>query len=231
MLIAINNKNLEKIIAILYFTVIAVEVIAEFFVYKPILFVFKPLISVLLMWLYWQSSSQRNPIFFLIIFSILITNVFFIPNTEKMLFIGLIVFLIHRILMICYIIKLKKIKDYFPLLIAVIPFLFVFFYLLSITSDLSASNYNILIVQNVLISIIGGIVLSDYVMCEHKKDTWFFIFGLISITQYFIVFIEKYYLSSLAPTIFRPMAMVLNASVYYAFYKFVLENEKLNSDS
>jgi hypothetical protein len=226
-----KENNLEKLISVLFFSVVTVEVIAELFSYEPILFVFKPLISIVLMLLYWYASNQRNPLFFFAILFSLITNVFFIYDTETMLFLGLIAFFIHRLLMIYYIIKLIKLKDYIPLLLAMIPFMFFFFYLLSITSDLTTRSYGILIIQNILISIIAGIALSDYVMNNVKKDTtWLFIFGLLSVTQYFIVFIEKYYLSEMSPISFRPLAMILNASVYYAFYKFVMAIEKLNDN-
>ena len=226
-----KENNLEKLIVTLYFAVAAIEVTAELFSYKPFLFIFKPLISVVLMLLYWMTSNQRNPLFFVIILFSLITNVFFIYDTEAMLFLGLIAFFIHRILMIYYIIKLVKLKDYIPLAIAMIPFMFIFFYLLSITNELAMRSYGILIIQNILISILAGIALSDFVMNDGKKETtWLFIFGLLSATQYFIVFIDKYYLSDLSPIIFRPLAMILNASVYYAFYKFVMAIEKLNDN-
>jgi hypothetical protein len=133
--------------------------------------------------------------------------------------------------MIYYIIKLIKLKDYIPLLLAMIPFMFFFFYLLSITSDITTRSYGILILQNILISILVGIALSDYVMNNGKKDsTWLLIFGMLSVTQYFIVFVERYYLSDISPISLRPLAMILNASVYYAFYKFVMAIEKLNDN-
>lgn len=222
-----KETNLEKTIIALYFAVATVEVIAELFSYKPFVFVFKPLISIVLMLLYWNTSNQRNPLFFVTILFSLITNVFFIYDTETMLFLGLIAFFVHRLMMIYYIIKLIKLKDFIPLLIGMIPFMFFFFYLLSITSELTARSYGILIIQNILISIIAGMTLSHYVMNNGKKDTpWFFIFGLLSVTQYFIVFIEKYYLSDLSPVSFRPLAMILNTAVYYAFYKFVVAIER-----
>ena len=226
-----KESNTEKLIIAVYFAVATVEVTAELFLYKPILFIFKPLISIALLALYWNTSKQKNPLFFFAILFSLITNVFFIYDTETMLFLGLIAFFIHRLLMIYYILKLIKLKDYIPLLIAMIPFLFFYFYLLSITTELTPRSYGILIIQNILISIIAGITLSDYVMNNGKKDTtWLFIFGLLSSTQYFIVFIEKYYLLDLSPVSFRPLAMILNASVYYAFYKFVIAIEKLNDN-
>ncbi|MBF2709967.1 hypothetical protein [Flavobacterium soyangense] len=226
-----KESNLEKLITVFYFAIAGVEITSELFSYKPALFVFKPLTSIVLMVLYWNTSNQRNLLFFVTILFSLITNVFFIYDTEKMLFLGLIAFFVHRLLIIYYIIKLIKLKDYIPLLIGMIPFLFFFFYLLSITCEITARSYGILIIQNILISIIAGITLSDYVMDNGKKNApWFFIFGLLSVTQYFIVFIEKYYLSDLSSLSFRPLAMILNVAVYYAFYKFVRVIEKLNDN-
>lgn len=217
---------LDKIIIIFYFIIAIIEVIAELFTYKPALFIFKPLISVLLIVLYWKTSSQRNLVFFVTLTLALITNLFFIPNTEKMLFFGIVTFLIMRIVMIFYIVKLIKIKDFIPLLLGTIPFLFVFFYLFFISSDIPKNSYYILIVQNILMAIIGGIALSNYMMHDSKKHSWLMIFALLSVAQYFIVFIEKYYLSSQSLIVFRPLAMVLNASVYFTFYKFVMEIEQ-----
>lgn len=229
----IFNKEIndEKFFVGLYFFVSAIEVIGEMFSYKPFVYIFKPLISIVLIILYWKTSILRNKLFLLTILFSLITNVFFIYDTERMLFLGLIAFFIHRLLMIFYIVKLIKLKDYIPMFIAMIPFVFFFFYLLSLTSDLTRRSYGILIIQNVLISIIAGITLSEYVMNNGKKDTtWLFIFGLLSITLYFIVFIEKYYLSDLSPNSLRPLAMILNIAVYFTFYKFVVKTEELNSD-
>lgn len=225
-----NESNIEKTIICFYFTVAAIEVCAELFSFKPLLFIFKPSISLLLMLLYWNSSTKRNILFFLVIFFSLMTNVFFIPNTEKMLFAGLIVFIFHRLFTIYYLIKLTKISDYIPMFIATIPFLFFFFYLLSISGDLEQSRYAVLIIQNILISILGGITISDYVMNYNRKKPWLLIFGLLSVALYFIVFIEKYYLSDLSITVFRPLAMILNTMVYYTFYKFVIEAERSDNN-
>lgn len=169
MVILKNKKTLENLITGFYFALALIEVTAELFRYKPLLFLLKPLLPLMMMILYWNISNQRNKLFFATLFFSLVTSVFFIPNTEKMLFLGLIVLVIHRLLMIYYIVKLAKLKDYIPLLIAIVPFLFVFFYLLSISEGLTSKSYGILKFQNILISILGGISLSDYVMNDSKK--------------------------------------------------------------
>lgn len=224
-----HENSYGRLFSILFFACIAIEVTAEMFSSKLLIYIFKPLISIGIMVLYWNASKVKTPLFFATILLSMITNILFIPNTYELLIIALLVFMIHRILLIYYVIQLIKLEDYVPLLIAIVPFLFVFFYLLSISSDSSASGYFVLIIQNILISIVGGLALSEYVMNYNKMNTWLFIFGLLSVMQYFIVFIEKYYLMSLAPTAFRPLAMLLNASVLYSFYRFIINAENVNN--
>lgn len=223
-----DKLNLEKQITFIYFIVASAEIIAELYTNKSSVFFLKPLFSIILMFLYWNTSNKKSCLFFIAVFFSTITNLFFISKSEKVLFIGLICFLIYRILVIYYIFKLTKIKDFVPLLIAIVPFLFVFFYLLSICEGISSNSYNILIVQNILIAIIGAMALARYVMNDTHKYPWLLVFALLSVSQYFIVFIEKGYLSDIAPFALRPIAMVLNVGVHYTFYRFVIEIEQSN---
>lgn len=226
-----NENTLGKRLTILFYSIALIEVITELLSDIVLVFIFKPLLSIGIMALYWNASKERNRTFFVVLFLSMITNILFIPGTENLLFMGLIVFLAHRLLLISYVVQLIKLKDYIPLFIAVLPFLFIFSYLLSISTEIQMKSYFLLIVQNVLISVIGGLALSQYVMNYNKMNSWLLIFGLLSVTQYFIVFIEKYYLSNIAPIAFRPLAMLLNASVYYVFYRFVIDAEKVNAES
>lgn len=225
-----QKSQIEKVVFVLFYLVATVEILLEYFSHKSLLYVFKPLIPLLLMILYWVTSPKKSIYFLVTIFFALITDVFFIPNTQVMIFFGLLFYFINRVLVINCIVKYVQIKDYVPLLIGIIPFLFIFFYLLCISTELEARTYYVVIVQNILISILGGIILSHYMMFYSKRATWLFIFGLLSVTQYFIVFIEKYYLSGVSMTIFRPLAMILNTGVYFSFYKYILANERLNNN-
>lgn len=224
-----HENRYGKWLTILFFIIVVIEVTGELFSNKLLLFIFKPLLSIGIMTLYWNASKKRTPLFFIVLLLSLITNILFIPNTEHLLFIGLLVFLAHRILLIYYVTQVVKLKDYIPLFIAIMPFLFLFFYLLIISTEIQMKSYLVLIIQNILISVVGGLAFSEYIMNYNKMNTWLLIFGLLSVTQYFIVFIEKYYLSNLAPIAFRPLAMLLNASVYYAFYRFIMAAEKTNN--
>ncbi len=220
-----NRTTLINGITAAYFVIAMTEIMAELFSYKPVIVVVKPLMPILLMVLYWFSSDTKNPLFFLAISFSVITNILFIPNDQRMLFFGIIAFMIHRIVILYYIFKLVKITDYIPVAIATIPFLLVFFYLLA-SSEVPENSFLLLVIQNILIAIFGGIALSNYIMHDNKKNSWLLICGLLFVALQFIVFIEKYYLSGLSPAIFRPIAMGLNAFAFYTFYEFVSAIEK-----
>lgn len=230
-MIALNKENaFVKLLVILYFVIAAIEVAAELVSCKPMLFIVKPLVLIILMLLYRFSSTQRDLLFFVAILFLLITKMYAIQNSEEMLFLGIIAFFVHRVVMIYYIFKLIKLKDYIPSLIAMIPFLFFFFYLLSLTSNITPRNYYGLIFQSVLMSVLASMTVSHYVMNNERKDVWLLIFGLLSVTQYFMVFIDKFYLLGLSPVIFRPLEVILTTSVCFTFYKFVITTEASNND-
>lgn len=216
-----------KILTGILLLVALIEVIAEYFRFLPVIYIFKPLISVVLMTLYWYSSPIKDILFFLTIVTSLITNVLFIPNDFKFIFIGLIVFVFHRLINIFYIIKVMKTKDFIPVILVSVPFLFIFFYIFFDTDLLSNEVYYIMIIHNSLISLLGGIALSHYIMNDSSRSSWLLICVLSFVTLHFIIFIEKFYFQL---QIFRPIAMSLNAFAYFAFYKFILIIEKSNSN-
>lgn len=219
--------NKVKVLTGVLLIVALIEVIAEYFRLLPLIYIFKPLISVVLMVLYWYSSPKRDILFFLTIITSLITNVLFIPNDLKLIFIGLIVFGFHRLINIFYILKVMRTKDFIPVVLGSVPFLIIFFYIFFDTDLLSKEVYYIMIIHNSLISLLGGIALSHYVMNDSTRSSWLLICVLSFVTLHFIIFIEKFYIQL---QIFRPIAMSLNAFAYYAFYKFILIIEKSNSN-
>ena len=224
------NLIQENTVVCFLFSFAIVEVLAELFSFKMILFAFRPLVAVLLICLYWITSKERSILFFITILFLLLTSIFIISESKLSLRLGVAGIIIHRILLIFYIIKLNKVKDFIPILIAIIPFIFIFSYLLSISDGIPEGSYYALLVQNILVSILGGVILSNYFMNETTNTPWLSIFGVLSLGLYFTVFIEKLFLNNLPPTYFTPLAMVLFVTSYYAFYKFVIDVERLNAE-
>ncbi|MBF6607662.1 MAG: hypothetical protein ITG00_02870 [Flavobacterium sp.] len=220
-----------QLITIIYFVIASIEVIAEVFVYTPLIIIFKPLIPLTLIVLYLAASETRNPLMVLALSLSLLTNLLFIPDTDEMLFYAIIAFLVHRVLVIYLIALLVKINDLVPMVIATIPFMLIFFYLFLITDEIPENSFFILIIQNLLIAVLGGIAVSSYVMSDNKASSWLLLCGLLFVLLQLIVFIERYYLSHLSPAILRPLAMGLNVFAFFALCQFVIVAERSDDNA
>lgn len=224
------ETNLEKSLIILYFSIGLIEIGTEYSDGVIIQYAVRLLITLVLAVLYWYTSNKKNVLFFMNIGFLLIGRLFIIPNEMEMLFYGLIAVFFHRVIEIYYISKLIKLKDYVPPVLAGIPFLIFFLYLVSGNENVLIKSYVILVIHIILISLISGIILSQYLLTFNKKNVWLFIFGLMSFMQTFMLFIEKFYLGDIKLNILRPLALLLNTIVCYSFYKFVIDSERLNDD-
>lgn len=220
------NKKLFNVLIIVYFVIAFLDIISEYLLYQPLI-IFSRITSILiLMGLYTMKSKVQNPVFYSILFFLLISNIFFSINNPNVFFIGIITFIIQRILAIYLILKLHPEKNYLQILVGTFPFLLVFFYLISVTNEISDMNLNILILQSLLISFLGGISLTSYLKYNTREHSWLLISTLLMIGLRFIVFIEKYYLSEDLFNVFRPISVLLNAFAFFTFYKFVIASEK-----
>ena len=155
-------------------------------------------------------------------------GILFIPNTPICLYYALIIFTIHRIVVIYLIFKLQKVKDFIPIIIATTPFLLIFFYLFMETNEIPANSFYLLILQNILISLFAGIALSSYVMNDNKQNSVLLISVLLFVMLQFSVFIEKYFLINEFQKLFRPLAMTFNTLAFFSLYKYVMIAEKSN---
>ncbi|MBY0486919.1 MAG: hypothetical protein K2P85_07035 [Flavobacteriaceae bacterium] len=220
---------LVKLLTIIYFINSVIEVVAEAFSYKPLIFITKPLIPLLLMVLYFYSSPKPSKLFYLLMFFSLLTNILFIPDTSKSLFYGVITYTIHRIFLLVLIFKIVKIKDYIPILLATIPLAFIFFYLFA-ASDVPENSYYLIIFHNIMAAVLGGVAISNYVMNDTKQNSLLLISVLLFLGLQLVVYIERYYMADWHSTYLRPLAMSLNILAFFAFYKFILLSEKLNNN-
>jgi hypothetical protein len=220
-----NKKSILNALTIGYFIIAFVEVVSEYAKYKPFIMAFKPLIPMALFSMYLVSSTKRDITFILVLLTSLITNILFIPNTPNYLLDAIVVFTVHRIVVIYLVLKLQKISDFIPVVLGTAPFILIFFHLFMETTDIPESSYYILVLQNLLISLFAGLSLSSYVMNDNKQNSILLISALLFVMLQFSVFIEKYYLANEYQYLFRPLAMSLNALAFYSFYKYVITAE------
>lgn len=225
-----KETNLEKGLILLFLLIGLIEVVTEIYADSRIQYVIKPLEVIVLLVLYWYSSTIRNPLFFINMSFLLIGRLCFIPNEISMVFYALVAVFFHRIIQIYYITKLIKLKDFIPSVLASVPFLIFFLYLVSIPEDVLVRSYVVLVVQIILISTLSGIILSQYLGTFNKKFVWLFVFGLMSLMQTFLIFLEKFYFEGFTIISLRPMSLLLNTMVCFSFYRFVITAESLDHD-
>lgn len=208
----------------LTFWIIAfLEVVAEGLQYLPALYVLKPLIPLVICWMYWKSSTKKQSLFAIVYVLSAIVNVLFIPKSWSFLHWAVIAFLVHRIFFVVLLYQnLPKVKwNWF--FIYAIPFFLFFTFLFSISDKQSDVMLALLLLQNLLITVIAAFAFQNYFLSDGFARFWLFISAIFYVILHSIIYMERFYLDF---TIFRPIAMISNVIAFYFFYRFVLESER-----
>jgi len=157
------------------------------------------------------------------LFFALISNILFISTDQDFLLYGIVSFLIYRILSIVTILKLTDKILIFPLVLATLPFIFIFSGLINLTISTSSTTFYPIVVNGLFISIFSGIALSNFVMNDNKQNSWLIISALLFMMLVFLFMFQKYYISNI---VFQPLSALIFSSAHYTFYKFVVESEQ-----
>jgi hypothetical protein len=228
-MIIIQRHSFVKSLNIFFFAISSIEVVSELYSFNLFIIVTKPLIPLSLMFLYFLNSSKKSILFFLMLFFSLITNLLFIPKSAEALFFGVISYTLLRFFLVLMIFKSVKINNYLTFSISMLPLGFIFFYLLPST-DVPEYSYYLIILNNLIAAIIGGIAISNYIVSDNKQNSFLLISVLLFLGLQLIVYIEKYYFVDVHSIYLRPLAMLLNVFAFYTFYKFIIYSEKLDTN-
>lgn len=221
----------SKLLTLIFLIIVIVDLFAEYLAAKNIIYIVKPLITVLVIILYLINSRQRDTIFIITLLLGLLSSALFIPDDSITLLWGVGVFAVHRLFLIIFLIKLLKPIDYIPVAIACLPVLLIFFYLLSINVNLDTRSIILFSINNILIALFCGIVFANYMMKKDDNNTWLLISALMFIALQMIVYIEKFYLIEFSPRILRPIAVLFLSIALFTLLRGVLTQERLNGDA
>ena len=227
-------STLNKIpgyLSIAYFVFVCVEIIAELFEYRPLLVILKILAPSILVVLYNLKSHTNNPLFFSIILLQLINNTFFLYITSDIFIYIMLCFILMRIISLILVFRLTKRNNYLYITVATFPFLLIFFYLISITSEIPEYEFNLLVIQSILISLLGGVSIVNYLKSDNVRNSWLLISTLLYMGLRFLVFIERYFLPDNTLLIYRPIEVFLTSFALYSFYKYVLAAESASKNN
>ncbi|WP_309641601.1 lysoplasmalogenase family protein [Flavobacterium sp.] len=210
-------------LTILYFAIAFILLMAEYWKSTSLLSVFKPLLIPSLMMLYLVTSKNKCYWYVAALFFAFCSNVFllFIDN-PKLLFYGIMAFLFYRIASIITIVKKGDEIVLLPLVLATVPFLFIFSYLIYVMVNPSNPNFYPTIINDIIISIFSGLGLSNYVMNDNKQNSWLIISTLLFTFLVILFMVENFYIPN---EVFKPLSAVVFSLAHYAFYLFVIESE------
>jgi hypothetical protein len=220
-----DNGSALKYLSLVYFGFTLIIVVGELLSYKLFVCFFRLSIIPLLMVLYYISSKKKNGIYFMALFFSFMMNLFFLKSTLASLFYGQIAYAAYRFLTVVLVFKIIKEAKILSLVIAVIPFVSVFSYLLVLVEKSLLISIYPSVVSIVLMSVLGGVSLSNYVFNDNKKNTFFLISCLLFTSQIFVFAIQKHFSLDL----FLPIGAVIYSVSNYIFFRFLIEYEKEDS--
>jgi hypothetical protein len=224
-----DKLSWHYLLNIIYFSIVGIEIVVELFESSFLSLLLRILLPIILALLYFKSSLKQNRLFYVMLCLLLISNFIFYFRNNSFFVYGIIAFILLRIVSLIIILNETKEKSYLQIIVTSFPFLVIFFYLISVTNEITESEFNILILQSILISILAGISITNYFKNENRQHSWLLISTLLFIGLRFIVFIERFIISDLTLLINRPIEVILNAFAFYTFYKYIIASEVSNS--
>ncbi len=220
-----SNIKLQYGLNIAYFAFVSFEIITELFDFNKTTIIIRLMLPILLGILYFLNTQKNSSLFYVLLGFVMLSNVLFFYRDTVLFFFGILTFIFTRIIALLIIFNLSKDKNYLHIIGISFPFLVIFFYLISVTNDISNVELNVLILQSSLISVLAGISITNYFKNENRQNSWLLISTLLFIGLRFIVFIERYIISDLTLSVNRPIEVILSAFAFFSYYKYIIAAE------
>lgn len=212
-----------KIGSSLFILIVFLLIIVAFFENKTIEYILKSISIPVLMLLYITTSKRKNKSYLVALLCAAVSNVLFISTDVDLLNYGLIAFLIYRVITIILVIKASPKLSFFTVAVGSVFFLFPLLYFIVLTYSSLGQSFFVAVINVILISILGGLSLSNYLMEEGFKHTWLLISTFLYTIIVFLFVIQKYYLFI---PIFQPIRVLVLMSAHYFFYLYLLMSEE-----
>lgn len=169
--------------------------------------------------LYYFKSIKKNKWYFAALLFATVSNLFFISDNISSLTLGLLAYLIYRLLTILIVIK-ATIKFYLvSVILGTILFLTPLLFFIILNQDSFGQSIIPAFINVVLISLLGGLSISNYLMEEGVKNTWLLISTILFAFLAVIFVIQKYYLFVIILDSLRAIVLM---GAHYIFYRYML---------
>lgn len=216
--------NQINVFILLYFATTFIELASGFFGFRPLVLLCRIAAPFLLIAIYRLNAVRVNPMVYTLFGLLLMTNVLFFYKESPYFSLALVISVVQRLVMLLIVFQTMTQVRYAAAFLASVPFLVIFYYLNSITSEFTL--FDTLFFQSILISLLGGLSVSGYLRNDNRQNSWLLISILLFVGLQFVLFIERYFFTVISLRVFGLIGVVLNAVGFFTFYKFVNAAEK-----
>lgn len=221
-----DKVNQVNVFILLYFATTFIEMASGFFGFRPLVLLCRIAAPFLLIAIYRLNAIRVNPMVYTLFGLLLMTNVLFFYKESPYFSLALVISVVSRLVMLLIVFQTMTQLRYAAAFLASVPFLVIFYYLNSITSEFTLFEFNTLFFQSILISLLGGLSVSGYLRNDNRQNSWLLISILLFVGLQFVLFIERYFFTVISLRVFGLIGVVLNAVGFFTFYKFVNAAEK-----
>ncbi len=217
-----NKNKITRVLAVLFFTVSAIDVIGVLYQNSLTQIVFKPLIIISLILLYYFSTDHKNKWYMLALVFSFLGDVFLLDKSNLFLF-GIGSFLITQLLYIFIIVKQMKRPSYFHKFLYAFLFANYVVYLLSLLKPNLGDLFYPVLVYGIAISVFGYIATLNYVTKRTRSALVLMLGSILFIISDSLIALYKFHL----PQPFYPVLIMITYVVaqYLIFRFMVLENK------
>ncbi len=216
--------NQINVFILLYFATTFIELASGFFGFRPLVLLCRIAAPFLLIAIYRLNAIRVNPMVYTLFGLLLMTNVLFFYKESPYFSLALVISVVQRLVMLLIVFQTMTQLRYAAAFLVSVPFLVIFYYLNSITSEFTL--FDTLFFQSILISLLGGLSVSGYLRNDNRQNSWLLISILLFVGLQFVLFIERYFFTVISLRVFGLIGVVLNAVGFFTFYKFVNAAEK-----
>lgn len=210
------------LVNVLFFLITMVLIVAEYNQWPLVLYVFKPMLIPVLFCQYLKTAQKICYWYVVAMGFAFLSNLFLLSDSSQCVMFGIISFLFYRLATIATILKVGSPVILLPFVLATLPFIFIFSYLIYIIIPPDNPNFYSSIINDLIISIFSGLGLSQYVMNDNKQNSWLIISTLLFTFLVVVFMIQHFYLSNV---VFQPVSALVFSLAHYAFYMFMKESE------
>ncbi|MFN8325230.1 MAG: lysoplasmalogenase family protein [Flavobacteriaceae bacterium] len=207
----------------LFFIISIIEIVAEFYEDKMLLWASKPLLIPVLTAFYIKKSKRVNNLFIIALFFSWVANIIFIEKKFNFVIAGSIFFLIYKIIIIYLVTSKIKFPNIYPALIGALPFIFLYVVISFFTFPIMGKNIYIFLIHGFFSIVLGAISLGNYFLLPNKVNFNLFISSMLfAVTQF--LFVLNYYSENTG--LYHSLSMVLYVFGQLLLVKFMFLTEK-----